>query len=107
MSGNKESMAEERSSSVACSSATSSSIPTSDSESTISNTVSLLDRLKCPCPSELSRNLKVHCNTPPLKGKKQSSGGLNDPHVPFSKRVSEFPKEKLVVSAGRLFKHNR
>ena len=99
-------MAEERSSSVACSSATSSSIPT---ESTISNTVSLLDRLKCPRPSELSRNQKVHCNPLPLKGKKQSSGarGLNDPHVLSSKRVSEFPKEKLVVSAGRLFKQNR
>ena len=98
-------MAEESSSSVACSSATSSSIPTSDSESTISNTVSLLDRLKCPRPSELSRNRKVHCNPPPPKGKKRSSGerGLNDPHVPPSKRVSEYPNEQLVVSAGRLF----
>ena len=105
MSGNKESMAEESSSSVACSSATSSSIPMSDLESTISNTFSLLDRLKYPRPSELSRNRKVHCNPPPPKGKKRSSGarGLNDPHVPPSKRVSEFPNEQLVVSAGRLF----
>ena len=95
----------ESSSSIACSSATSSSIPTSDSESTISNTVSLLDRLKCPRPSELSRNRKVHCNPPPPKGKKRSSGvrGLNDPHVPPSKRLSEFPNKQLVVSAGRLF----
>ena len=31
------------------------SIPTSDSENTISNTVSLLDQLKCPRPSEQSR----------------------------------------------------
>ena len=54
-------MAKESSSSVACSSATSSAIPTSDSESTISNTVSLLDRLKCPHPSKLSQNQKVHC----------------------------------------------
>ena len=74
MSGNKESMAEESSSSVDCSSATSSSIPTSDSESTISNTVSLLDQLKFQRPSELSRNRKVHCNPPPPKGKKRSSG---------------------------------
>jgi len=61
--------------------------------------------LKCPRPSELSRNRKVHCNPPPPKGKKRSSGvrGLNDPHVPPSKTLSEFPNEQLVVSAGRLF----
>ena len=29
--------------------------------------------------------------------------GLNDPHIPSSKRVSEFPNEQLFASAGRLF----
>ena len=73
----------------------------SESESAV---VSLLDRLKCPQPSELSPSRKVHCNPPP-KGRKRSSGerGRNDPHIPPSKRVHEYPNEQLTVSAGRLF----
>ena len=73
---------------------------TSQSESFV---VSLLDRLKCPRPSELSRCRRVHCNPP--KGRKRSSGerGQNDPHVSPSKWVSEYPNEQLTVSARRLF----
>lgn len=35
---------------------------------------SLLDKLKCPSRSDLSRDRRIHCNQPP-KGKKRSAGG--------------------------------
>lgn len=54
----------------------------------------LLDRLKAPKKSDLSRKRKVLCK-PPL-GKKRSSGSraLKDPKVEPSKRVKEFPNEQ-------------
>ena len=66
--------------------------------------VSLLDPLKSPTTSNLSRNRKVLCNPP--SGKKRSSGSFaqKDPNVPPSARVKEFPNEELTVnSVGRLF----
>ena len=69
-----------------------------------SGTISLLDRLKSPTPSDLARKRKVHCNPP--TGKRRSSGrhGMKEPKIKPSQRVSEFPNEELTVSAlGRLF----
>ena len=69
-----------------------------------SRAVSLLDRLKSPTASDLSRKRKVHCNPP--TGKRRSSGrhGMKEPKIKPSHRVSEFPDEELSVSAvGRLF----
>ena len=65
---------------------------------------SMLDKLRSPPMSSMSRKRSVHCNQPPI-GKKRSSGTRrSDPKsVPPSKRVSEFTGEQLTVSAGRLF----
>ena len=62
--------------------------------------VSLLERLKAPKKSDLSRKRKIACNPP--KGKKKSSGkhGLAEPKVDPRTRVKEFPNEALVVSPG-------
>ena len=89
-----------------CSSSTSTSSPVpSDSDSRRTATVSLLDRLRAPALSELSRKRKVHANPP--TGKKRSlaqTAGKFDPHsVKPSQRASEFPGEDLVESAGKLF----
>ena len=40
---------------------------------------SLLDRLKCPTSSNLSRKRKIRTNPP--KGKKRSKGGLQSPSL--------------------------
>ena len=75
-----------------------------DVEETV-QVVSLLERLKAPKKSDLSRKRKIACNPP--KGKKKSSGkhGLAEPKVDPRTRVKEFPNEALVVSPGnrRLF----
>ena len=63
--------------------------------------VFLLDKLKSPAPSELSRKRKVMCN--PHLGKNRASGSSAAPKVPPAKRVKEFPDEQLTVSGGRLF----
>ena len=81
----------------------------SDCSSTSSvTTVSLLDRLCAPAPSALARKRRVGVNAAPPIGKKRSSGqALRAPYVPKgitpSQRASEFPKEQLVGSAGKLF----
>ena len=69
---------------------------------------SLLDRLRAPAPSALARKRKVGVNAAPPTGKKRSSGlALKASYVPKgitpSQRASEFPREQLVVSAGKLF----
>ena len=65
---------------------------------------SVLDKLKSPPLSALSRKRKILSNPPPV-GKKRSTGvrGKNDPGVPPSKRVSEYPQEPFSVSSGKLF----
>ena len=55
------------------SSLSSASASKSESEPESAVVVFLLDRLKCPQTSILSRSRKVHCNPPP-KGRKRSSG---------------------------------
>ena len=70
----------------------------------VSPVVSMLDKLRSPTVSSLSRKRSVHCNLPP-SGKKRSSGTRKyDPKsVSPAKRVSEFTGEELTASAGRLF----
>ena len=78
-----------------------------DSSCTSASGNSLLARLKSPTPSDLSRKRRVHSNPPPI-GKKRCSGqSLHASYVPKkikpSHRITEFPNEKLVESAGQLF----
>ena len=70
----------------------------------VSPIVSMLDTLRSPTVSSLSRKRSVHCNLP-HSGKKRSSGTRKyDPKsVSPAKRVSEFTGEELTASAGRLF----
>ena len=65
---------------------------------------SILDKLRAPRHSELNRKRKVHVNQPP-KGKRRARGkGANEPKsVSTRQRVSEFPKECLIVSHNKLF----
>ena len=64
----------------------------------------LLQQLRSPTPSELTRKRTVHCNQPP-KGKKRSQGrNANDPKsVTPQQRVKEHVGECLSVSNKRLF----
>ena len=75
----------------------------SESDS-VNSTPSILDRLKCPLPAEISRKRKVKSNPPP-KGKRPCRGSSNsDPkNVDPGKRASEFPNQMLKVSCGKLF----
>ena len=59
--------------------------------------VSVLDRLKSPTTSNLSRKRKVLCNPP--SGKKRSSGGfaLRDPNVPPSARIKNSLMKSLLL----------
>ena len=70
-----------------------------------SSSVPLLDRLRSPGPSELSRKRKIRKNTPPV-GKRQSKGRRSNAgpkSVMPSQRVAEFQGDMLTVSGGRLF----
>ena len=62
-----------------------------------SSTPSILDKLKAPKLSDLTRKRP--------KGKRTARGkGVNEPkNVSASQRVSEFPKECLTVSSKKLF----
>ena len=79
----------------------------SSSSNSFSGTVrpSILERLRAPTTSELSRKRKVHVNQPPI-GKRRSVQSVRkfDPKsVRPADRASEFPGEQLVQSAGKLF----
>ena len=65
---------------------------------------SLLDQLKCPTASELSRKRKIHSNPPP-KGLKKGKGAVADePHtVTPATRLKEFPDQHLSLLCGKLF----
>ena len=68
--------------------------------------VSLLEWLRAPTTSVLSRKRKIDVNPPPPVGKKRSKDtiGKFDPQsVKPSQRAKEFPGEELVDSAGKLF----
>ena len=63
---------------------------------------SLLSKLKCPAPSDLSRKRKVKSNPP--KGLKRGKGMIaTEPSIPPSTRVKEFPNEHLSVVSKKLF----
>lgn len=81
----------------------------SDNESSTSTSLSLLERLRAPRPSDLGRKRSIHVNKPPI-GKKRSlcggagAAGKHDPKsMSPSQRVNKFPGENLTVSAGKLF----
>ena len=68
-------------------------------------TVSLLDRLHCPKPSELACKRKIDPNPPP-KGKRKSYGGRGTSgpkSVTPSQRIIQHPGECLTVSNKKLF----
>ena len=82
--------------------------PSSSSSSTISDSSttakSLMDSLRTPTASELSRKWKIDCNKPP-KGKKRSRGTCSsDPKfITPEQRVKQHPKECFSVSNKKLF----
>lgn len=80
----------------------------SNASTSSSSPLTILDRLRAPPVSSLARKRKVCTNPAPPTGKKRSSGqAIKAAYVPKgitpSQRVSEFPGEQLVVSAGKLF----
>lgn len=71
-------------------------------DSTDSAVNSILDCLKCPTSSDLSRKRKLQTNPP--KGRKRGKGEVAaEPSVSPSERVREFPEEKLSNVMGKLF----
>ena len=82
--------------------------PSSSSSSTISDSSttakSLMDSLRTPTASELSRKRKIDCNKPP-KGKKRSRGTCSsDPKfITPEQRVKQHPKGCFSVSNKKLF----
>ena len=68
-----------------------------------SSAPSILDRLKAPRLSDLTRKRKIDANPP--KGIHRARGkGVNEPKsVSASQRTREFPKECLTVSSNKLF----
>ena len=77
---------------------------TSELTTSSSDSCSLLDHLRMPKPSELSRKRKIPCNPPP-KGQKKGKGVVtSEPRrVAALTRVAEFPDSNLSVVLGRLF----
>ena len=78
---------------------------TSDADTSSSSSgPSLLDKLRAPRLSTLTRIRKIHCNTPPLGKKKSRGRSASDPKsVTPAQRVKEFDGEHIVVSSGKLF----
>ena len=77
---------------------------TASASSSVSNTVSLLSRLKSPQLSELARKQKV-CNNPPPKGAKRSKGrNVGDlKSISPSERLKQFPEENFKITNNKLF----
>ena len=79
-----------------------SSGPSSSESSADVAVPSLLSKLKCPAPSDLSSKRKVKSNPP--KGLKRGKGVIaTEPSIPPSTRVKEFPNEHLSVVSKKLF----
>ena len=76
-----------------------------NSTSTQGATRSLLDKLRTPKASKLTRKRKLHANCSVGERRRHLPGGsLSDPKsVTPSQRVREFRTEQLTVSAGKLF----
>lgn len=79
-----------------------SSSHSTDSEP-VTSVPSLLDRLRSPTLSDLSRKRKVHSNPP--KGVKRGKGAVaGEPaSVSATDRIKEFPDEQFRISQGKLF----
>ena len=78
---------------------------TTTSEASSSTAVSLLDRLKAPKKSDLTRKRKTFANPQRAPGtrKKRPSCSSNPKSVTPAQRVREFPNECFSVSARKLF----
>ncbi len=78
--------------------------PTSTHSESETPTLSILDRLRAPQPSDLTHKQRVD-SLPPPKGKRRARGTqASDPKsVSLAQRLSEFPKEHLAVSNNTLF----
>lgn len=81
-----------------------SSVSESDDSSTTGSVPSLLDRLKVPLRSELTRKPVIRTNSGHGSvSKRRPSCSTNPKSVTPSSRVREFPDKHLKVSAGVLF----
>ena len=64
--------------------------------------LSILDTLKAPNLSELTRKRKVHHNPPPIGQRRARGGGTSEPKtVSARERVNQFPNECLTVATGK------
>ena len=77
--------------------------PESTSSEERSMVVSILDRLKSPTLSEISRSRKMKCNPPTGKCKCRGRLPCDPKGVSASQRVQEFDNENLTISQGHLF----
>ena len=70
-----------------------------------SSAVSLLNVLKAPTPSDLSRKRKIARNRPVVGKKrvKSTNSQSNPKTVKPQQRVNEYPKEPFTVESGKLF----
>lgn len=78
----------------------------SDSDSVASSSssvVSILDRLKSPVAADIARKRITKTNPPVGKRPCRGSTSSDPKGIPPSKRVQDFPNEKLKVSGGKLF----
>ena len=64
---------------------------------------SLLGKLRCPQPSDISRKRRVFVNPPCGKRRSAGHGNFDPKSVSPSQRVCKFPNKQLSVSAGKLF----
>ena len=66
--------------------------------------VSVLDKLRCPASSELSRKRKIPLNPPPTGAKRSMGKTVDEPKtITASARLKEFPNEHLRVNNKNLF----
>ena len=87
------------------------SMPTGEASKTTTSTthtVSLLEHLKCPSRSELSRKCQVKKPQPTTgssnKKRKPGTGNVTDPqHISAKASVKELPGECRSVMGGKLF----
>jgi len=86
--------------------ASSSDVPVEDSaaSSFVSNTESILSKLKSPQLSDLARKRSV-CTNPPPKGAKRSKGrNVADPKsISPSQCLKQYPEDNFKISGNKLF----
>ena len=77
-----------------------SSVNTDDSSTEVAT---ILNKLRCPAPSDLSRKRKISSNPPKGMKKGKGSASSEPSNVSISDRVREFPGEHLCRNLGKLF----